>query len=123
MWRAPFISSRLPMMLVGMPRMSTAPRTPNALVKKSARMPPAKPPMNTTYMTPIAVPRPRSRYGHTACSTGVTIANAHAVSTACGMPQITNHTMLCVETCSGVNSADGRISAPTITSALAGSLR
>ena len=74
-------------MLVGMPRMSTAPRTPIALVKKSARMPPAKPPMKTTYITPIAVPRPRSRYGHTACSTGVTIANAHAVSTACGMPE------------------------------------
>ena len=47
--------------------------------------------MNTTYITPIAVPSPRRRYGHTACSTGVTIANAHAVSTACGMPQITNH--------------------------------
>ena len=61
-------------------------------------------------MTPIATPRPRSRYGHTACSTGVTIANAHAVSTACGMPQMTNHTTLCVETCSGVNSADGRMS-------------
>ena len=66
--------------------------------------------MNTTYITPIAVPRPRSRYGHTACSTGVTIANAHAVSTACGMPQITNHVTLCVENCSGVKSADGRIS-------------
>ena len=111
------------MMLVGMPRMSTAPRTPNAFVKKSARMPPANPPMSTTYITPIATPRPRKRYGHTACSTGVTIANAHAVSTDCGMPQITNHATLCVETCSGVNSADGRISAPTITSAFAGSLR
>ena len=102
-WRAPFMSITLPMMLVGMPRMSTAPRTPIAFVKKSARIPPAKPPMNTTYMTPIAVPRPRNRYGHTAWSTGVTIANAQAVSTACGMPQITNHTLLWVDTCSGVN--------------------
>ncbi len=83
-------AAALPMMLVGITEDETAPRTPIALVKKSARMPPPKPPMNTTYMTPIATPRPRSRYGHTACSTGVTIANAHAVSTACGMPQITN---------------------------------
>ena len=75
--------------------MKTVVRTPNEFVKKSARIAPPKPPMNTTYITPIATPSPRMRYGHTACSTGVTIANAHAVSTACGMPQITNHTSCC----------------------------
>ena len=97
-------------------------RTPNAFVKKSARTLPPKPPMSTTYITPIATPRPRIRYGHTACSTGVTIANAQAVSTDCGMPQITNHATLCVETCSGVKNADGRMSAPTSTSAFDGIL-
>ena len=53
----------------------------------------------------------------------MTIANAHVVSTACGMLQMTNHVALCVENCSGVKSADGRISMPTSTSALAGFLR
>ena len=38
MKRAPFMSSRPPMMLVGTPRMITAPRTPIAFVKKSARI-------------------------------------------------------------------------------------
>ena len=63
---------------------------------------------------------PRSRYGTTAHSTGPTIANAQVVSTACGMSNRTNSTSLCVENRSGVNSPDGRISMPTIASALAG---
>ena len=50
MKRAPFISSRPPMMLVGTPSTMTVPRTPMALVKKSARMPPTKPPMKKMYI-------------------------------------------------------------------------
>ncbi len=111
------------MMLVGTRSRKTVSRTPNAFVKKSASTLPPKPPMSTTYITPIATPRPRRRYGHTACSTGVTIANAQAVSTDCGMPQMTNIVTLCVETCRGVNSADGRMSVPTRTSALDGFFR
>ena len=99
------------------------PRTPIAFVKKPARMPPTNPPMNTTYIVAIAVPRPRRRYGHDGLQHRPVIANAQAVSTACGMPRITNHTVLCVENCSGVKSADGRISAPTIASAFAGFFR
>ena len=53
----------------------------------------------------------------------MTIANAHAVSTDCGIPKMTNHTVLCVETCNGVNNADGMISAPTSTRAFAGFFR
>ena len=66
--------------------------------------------MKKMYIVDIAVPMPRSRYGTTAWSTGPTIANAHVVSTACGMPKMTNSALLVVENCSGVKSADGRIS-------------
>ena len=66
---------------------------------------------------------PRNRYGTTAWSTGPTIANAEAVSTACGTFRIQNQVVLCTLNCSGVSSADGRMSAPTRASALAGSTR
>ena len=111
------------MMLVGTPIAMTVPRMPIALVKKPERIPPRNPPMKKMYIVAIAVPMPRSRYGTTACSTGPVIANAEVVSTACGMPRIQNAVELCTEYWSGVKSADGRISAPTIASALAGLMR
>ena len=64
MKRAPFISSRPPMMLVGTPSAMTVPRIPIALVKKPESTPPRKPPMKKMYIVAIAVPMPRSRYGH-----------------------------------------------------------
>ena len=111
------------MMALGTPRMITVPRIPTASVRKPETRPPMKPPMKKMYSVDMAVPMPRRRYGTTACSTGPTIANADAVSTACGTLRIQNQVGLCTLNCSGVSSADGRISRPTSASALAGSSR
>ena len=40
------------------------------------------------------------------------MANADAVSTACGIFRIQNQVVLCTLNCSGVSSADGRIERP-----------
>ena len=110
MYRAPFISSSPPMMALGTPRKITVPRIPMASVRKPDTRPPMKPPMKKMYRVDMAVPMPRSRYGTTAWSTGPTIANADAVNTACGIFKIQNQVELCTLNCSGVSSADGRIS-------------
>ena len=51
------------------------------------------------------------------------MAKAEVVNTACGILRIQNQVLLCTLNWSGVRSADGRMSAPTNASALAGSWR
>ena len=80
--------------------------------------------MKKMYIVAIAVPMPRSRYGHDRLQHRRD-HRERATSSAppAGSRGSTNAVELCTENCSGVKSADGRISAPTIASAWAGFMR
>ena len=59
--RAPFISRRPPITLLGMPIPMTVPRVPTAFVMKPAMSPPRKPPMKKIYIVDSDAPIPRRR--------------------------------------------------------------
>ena len=106
----------------GTPRTITVPRTPIASVRK-----PGDEAAEEAADEEDVHRRHRGAHaraagtGTTACSTGPTIANArrgeHRLRDA---EDRRTSAVLCIENCSGVKSADGRISTPTSASALAG---
>ena len=112
------------MMLVGMPRMNTArahaERVREEVGEDAAREPADEHDVHDAHRDaeaaqPVRAHGLQHRRDHRERARG-----EHRLRDARGSRTTTT---LCVETCSGVNSADGRISTPTITSALAGSLR